>query len=316
MAGSQISIAAILVGLAAGACFAVATVLQQRGAQATPDEHTMRPRLLVDLVRTPIWVAGILAAAGSFGLQALALALGPITLVQPLIVTDLLFALPLAARLSRTRLGRQEWIGAALVVAGLATFLTAAAPRAGAGQPGSGHWLIGIVVVAGVVVAGVLSAGSRPGVRRTSLLALAGGASFGLMSALTKSVTGLVEDRGLGMLAAWQPWAMAVAAIVGLVLAQSAFQAGPLSVALPLLDVIEPLVAVGIAVTVFGERISHSPTAYLVEAAGALAVVGGIAVLDRSRVVVASHEVADAPAPRPAQDLDDRVLVGAIGPAA
>jgi drug/metabolite transporter (DMT)-like permease len=136
------------------------------------------------------------------------------------------------------------------------------------------------------------------------------------MSALTKSVTGLVEDRGLGMLAAWQPWAMAVAAIVGLVLAQSAFQAGPLSVALPLLDVIEPLVAVGIAVTVFGERISHSPTAYLVEAAGALAVVGGIAVLDRSRVVVASHEVADAPAPRPAQDLDDRVLVGAIGPAA
>ncbi len=312
MAGSQISIAAVLVGLAAGACFAVATVLQQRGAQATPDEHTMRPRLLVDLARTPIWVAGILAAAGSFGLQAVALALGPITLVQPLIVTDLLFALPLAARLTGTRLGGREWAGAALVVTGLATFLTAASPRAGADQPGTGHWLIGIVAVALVVVAGVLSAGSRPGVRRTSLLALAAGASFGLMSALTKSVTGLLLERGPGMLATWQPWAMAIAAIVGLVLSQSAFQAGPLSVALPLLDVVEPLVAVGIAVTVFGEHISHHPAAYLLEAAGAVAVVAGIAVLDRSRLVTAAHQPAPVgSADRGAPDVADAVLVGA-----
>jgi drug/metabolite transporter (DMT)-like permease len=279
MAAPELLAAAVPAGIAAGACFAVSTVLQQHVARAAPARHSLRPQLLLDVARRPIWWLGIAAGVGSFALQAIALALGPIALVQPLIVTDLLFALPLAARLHGRRLTRRVWTSAALIVAGLALFLLSASPSSGIDEPKAEAWLPVFVAVAAVVTVSLAAAGRRRGIRRTTLVATAAAVMFGLQSALIKSVSELFANRGLDAVLAWQPWAMAGVAVSALILSQSAYQGGPV------LDVFEPIVAIGIAVTAFQEHVSTSAQTLGLLSLGAAAVILGIVRLDRSRFV-------------------------------
>lgn len=291
MTGSWAEVAAVASGVAAGACYAVGTVLQQRTARAVPWDRALRPGLLAELAGRRAWLAGIAISVASFGLQALALTLGPLALVEPLIITDLLFALPLTAHLAGVRLGRREWAGAGLVVAGLASFLVSAHPSAGITEPGLASWVevsLGVSVLAGLAVA---LAPRRPSIRRTTLLACAAGLSLGLMAALTKAFTGLLARRGLPGMLSWQPLALAAVGAVALLLSQSAFQAGPLAVSLPIIDVLEPVVAVLVGVTVFRERLAGSALTLLGEVVGVGAVLAGITVLDRSPLVLRAQHL-------------------------
>ena len=88
----------VVAAIAAGCTFAVGSVLQQSAAREEPSENSLSLRLLVGLAHRPRWLIGIAGDFFSFGLQALALAFGPLALVQPLAVTGLLFAIPLAVR--------------------------------------------------------------------------------------------------------------------------------------------------------------------------------------------------------------------------
>lgn len=287
-------VVAVPAAVGAGALFATSNVLQQRAARRTPPDESLRPSLLVDLAHRPIWLAGIATAALSFGLQAVALSAGPVTLVQPLIATDLLFALPLAARLQRARLGRREWLGVLAIMAGLAAFLATAAPHGGNDDPTGTSWLLVFAVAGALALACALVGRGRQGPARISLFAVAAGVLFGVMSALTKSVVYLAEKNWLNLFTSWQPYALAVIAISGMLLAQSAFQAGPLAISLPVIDVLEPLVAVIVALVALGERLDLSPARLTVEVIGALAVLGGIFALDRSPLITAA-----LPAPEP-----------------
>lgn len=286
---------AIVLALAAGATFAGASVLQQRAARSTPRSEALRPKLILDLVHRPGWLSGAAAGVVGFVFQAVALYLGPITLVQPLIITELLFALPLAARLGEGRLGTREWTGAGLVVGGLAAFLISAAPTQ-TGSPIDSHaW--GVVLGAAVLVVGaaVLLAPRRPGLMRTSMLAAATGLTFGVMATLIKAVGTLFADDGIGAVANWHPWVLAAVAPTGVLLSQSAFQAGPLAVSLPLIDVLIPLSASVIAVAAFDERISHTGLDIVVEVLAGAAVVAGIALLDSSPLVRRSQGSSPVP---------------------
>jgi drug/metabolite transporter (DMT)-like permease len=102
---------AVLAALAAAASFGVAAALQHRQARLTPDAGGVR--LLARLAAHPLWLAGIALAGIAYGLQALALAFGPLALVAPIVATDLLFALPVAARWSRP-LRARDWLGCVL----------------------------------------------------------------------------------------------------------------------------------------------------------------------------------------------------------
>src|SRR4029077_13633053 len=88
----------------------------------------------------PLWLAGIALAAIAYGLQALALALGPLSLVAPIVATDLLFALPVATRWSR-RLRARDWFGCVLAAGGVAAFLAAAPPSSGRSDAPARDWL-------------------------------------------------------------------------------------------------------------------------------------------------------------------------------
>lgn len=265
--------------------FAVGSVLQQSAARQTPASESLSWRLLVDLAHRRRWLLGIGSDAVSFGLQALALSFGPLALVQPLSVTGLLFAVPLAVRRRGRRLHRREWLGTVAVAAGLASFLAAAAPSEGLPQTTPTRWVLIVVSVAGLMAVGVSLGKLIGGVVRPSLYGLAAASAFGLLAALTKASTHLLGEGASTFFTSWQPYAMAVVALAGAIVQQSAFQAGPLPASLPVMDAVEPTVAVCIGVFAFNENLSSSPLAIAVQVVGVSALIAGIVVLDRSPLI-------------------------------
>src|SRR5437868_15320180 len=125
--------------------YALAAVAQQRAAVAEPIEYSLRLRLLISLLHRPLWLAGLGCDVAAFLLQFVALDHGSLVLVQPLLVSGLLFALLLGALVSRERLRRSDYVGAALVVVGLSAFLITAQPDRGSADASAKVWLMLVV---------------------------------------------------------------------------------------------------------------------------------------------------------------------------
>jgi len=279
---------AIVAALGAAGAFATASVLEQRAAREAPEGESLSPKLIWDLLRRPAWVGGVGASLAAFGLQALALSFGTLTLVQPLIVMEIIFGLPVAIRLRHRSMGGREWIGAVAVVGGVALFLVIASPRGGRPNPSAITWVIVVAAVLALAAACLVAARGPQSAKRASLLGVSAGVLFGLMSALLKSWTFILAHHGIvASLATWQPYVMGAVAAGGFLTAQSAFQAGPLAASLPVIDTLEPGVAVAIAIAAFGETVNHTPLALGLEATGVAAVIAGIVILDRSPLILA-----------------------------
>src|SRR4051812_21260525 len=122
----------LLLALAASLFFAAGYVLQYHEAHEAPKGLFLSPRLLVELAHHRIWVGGIAAMLVGDGLQAWALAIGSLAVIEPALTVSLLFALPLSAAWRREKLRRSEWCGAVMVSAGLGVLL-------GVGQPTLGR---------------------------------------------------------------------------------------------------------------------------------------------------------------------------------
>jgi drug/metabolite transporter (DMT)-like permease len=292
---------AVIAAVAAGCMFAFGSVLQQSAAAEAPRDRSLSWRLLADLVRRPKWVLGISSDAVSFGFQALALAFGPLVLVQPLIVSGLLFALPLAARMRRRRLGPREWTASVLVAGGLAMFLVSASPGEGRSGAPFSDWVVVLGVVAAIMVFGVLAGRTASGPAQPSFYALAAGAAFGLLAALTKTSAGLLGHGAVAFFTAWQPYSMAVVALLGAIVQQSAFQAGPLATSLPVMDAAEPATATLIGVFAFHENLATSALAVSGEVIGICALLAGIVALDRSPLVLEVQQRYDDAGGQPAR---------------
>lgn len=278
---------AVLAALLAACCFGVAAVLQQAAARSAPEGESLRPRLLFDLARRPMWLAGVAMSVFSYAVQGLALAFGPLVLVQPLAATDLVFALPLLAHLHGTRLTRSEVAGIACTAGGVAAFLTVLPVTRETRAPSLSAW-IPLLLVVGSLVLLLVPAGLRHSSRgpvRTGLYAAAAGVLFALLDALTKSTAELLRASGLQVVGHWEPYALLAVGGLGLLLAQSSFQAGSLAVSLPIIDTVEPIGSVVIGAVVFHERLAASTGTLTVQLLGALLAVAGIVVLDRSPLV-------------------------------
>ena len=285
-------IVAVIAALAAGCTFAVGSVLQQDAARQAPQEMSLSWRLLLDLAHRPRWLMGIGMDVGSFALQATALAFGPIALVQPLLVTGVLFSVPLSVRWRGKRLGPVEWAGTAAVAGGLALFLVAASPSEGTAETSFANWLLLFIGVGGLMAVGLVAGRVTRGAVRASLYAVAAGAAFGLLAALTKTATWFLGQGAAAFFGAWQTYALIGVALAGAICQQSAFQAGPLPASMPVMDAVEPTVAVCIGVFAFAESLRTTAASVVGEVAGIAALVIGIVVLDRSRVVL---ELLDEP---------------------
>lgn len=288
---------AVVGALCAACCFALGSLVQQ-GVARESGERILRFQLLLSLLRQPRWLAGVALALGSFGIQGVALAFGPLTLVQPLAATDVLFAMPFIARRNRRPLTRRDAAGALTVTVGIAVFLVVSPPTSGQSAPGLAAWTPAFAVIGTLAGGSALAALRVRGRPRVVWLAAAAACFYGLLDALTKSTVDIISGHGAGVLAAWEPYALLGAAILGALFGQSAYGAGALSLSLPVIDTVEPVSAVIIGATVFGERLASSPGQLALQLAGGAVAVAGIAVLSRSSIVeTETRQTPGLPAP-------------------
>jgi len=299
MGGARVSreLMAVLLAVASALFIAVGIVVRQRSTIGVPDEHGVSAAMATALVRRPLWWAGTGVAIGGYVLQALALSRGSLLLVQPVLVSSLLFALPLSARLAHRRVTRNEWVWAVLLTVAIAVFVVMGNPRPGHARPPGLSWGLVAAVALPVVVGCVLGAARTLGRTRAVLLAVAVAVAilFGVVAVLTKASVLRLAHGGLPhLLSVPTPYVLAVVALAATVLQQSAFHAGALQASVPTMIVLEPLVAVTIGMTVLGEHLA-------VGGAGALAlavVVMLIATIALARDA-AAHEEELIPPPAP-----------------
>jgi drug/metabolite transporter (DMT)-like permease len=293
----------ILLSLGAAMGYAISSVLQQRAAAREPAGHAMKASLVLRLLRRPLWLAGKAVDVVATVLQAIAIHLGSLIVVEPLLASGLLFALPLGAAVAGTRLRRQDWQGALALTAGLAVF-TAAARNSGGrqGAPLVTWCLLGGVLATATWVLIALAQNRFPS-HRAPLLAAAGALLYAGTAALTKPVT-KAWTTGLNRLAtSWELYAMLAVSLVAAVVVQSAFQTGSIATSLPTLSAVEPVAGAAIGVAVFREHLTASPAALLPLTLGLLATIAGIICLARSPLVGATGP-SSRPDPAPRADRD------------
>ncbi len=287
--------ASAVLALAAAAAFAASAVLQQRAARAEPSKTSLQFRLLVDLFHRPIWVAGVVCMIVAYVVQAIALYLGNVAFVEPLIAMELVFALPFAVESEHRQPDWSEWAAAAAVVAGVTLFLATARPTGGTPNPANGTWVLLGVPCAGVIVASLIAAAGPFARYRASLLALAAAICFALLALLTKTFTYLVSQGVSLALTSWQTYALIGIGIVGFLFSQSAYQAGSLESSLPIIDTVEPTVAVLLGVLGFNEHVRLDAVALFTQALGGFLAVGGVFVLGRSALLVRAYGGSEGP---------------------
>lgn len=275
---------AVTAALLAALSFAVAAVLQQAAAASVPQTKSLHPSLFASLIRRPAWLAGAVLDVSSYIIQGVALAFGPLVLVMPLASTDLLFAMPLLAWRHGRRPTRAETAGAACTAGGMAAFLVALPTATGTTVPELTDWIPLLTVVV-TLSGGLLAVGLRlSGNIRTGLYATSAGLLLALLDALTKSAADLARTDGWGALGHWEPYALIAVGGTGLLLVQSAYQAGSLAVSLPVIDTVEPVGSVLMGAVVFQEPLATS-WALAGQVAGGVLAVAGIVILGRSPLV-------------------------------
>jgi drug/metabolite transporter (DMT)-like permease len=275
----------VLLSLASAASYGLAAVLQHQAAIREPPELSLKAGLLVSLARRPLWLVGNAFDGVGYLFQFLALRRGSLTLVEPLLVLSLVFALPMAAWLEHRRASATDVASTAVIAAGLALFLGVAQP--GVGHPHASGAAWAVLTLAIGACCGAMAFGARGGSRRRAavLLAAGSGTAFGYVAAVTER-TGHILDAGVvHTLMTWAPYALLVAGVAALLLTQSAFHAGALRLSLPTLTVAQPLVAVAIGLGFFGERVDSRGLAPILELLGLALVTVGVFVLARSSLI-------------------------------
>jgi uncharacterized membrane protein len=280
--------AAVTAALGASTCAAAANALQHRTAVSVADRVPVgvgAPGAAASVRATVthrLWLLAVVLQGMGFLLHALALRFGQLTVVQPLLVCAVLFALPMNRVLRRERITVHEMAWAGLLVVGLAGFLVAesspaapAAPRVDV-TPAVWSTILGI----GAVVACVVVSHTRPRFGAAAL-GTAAGILFAGQAALLKSSVGLAGGGVVPLLTHWQPYALLVVGTAGVVFTQLAFRAGPLSASLPLIATVNPVLGVLVGAGVYDETVRTSGPALVIEVAGLLLLTAATALLTR-----------------------------------
>ena len=240
-------------------------------------------RLVVYLARSPLWLFGWVALAGAFVFQALALNAGLLSIVQPLMATELIFALVLRQFWIHQSILPITWGGAALTCVGLAVFIVAGEPRGGRPTPTSQHWL-GAAVACGATAAVLAALAQRgsPG-WRAALYASAAGTVWALVATFIKTTTDTLTEFGLaGMFTHWPVYALAVGALAATLLQQAALHVGPLKVSQPFLVIVDPIVSIALSVWLFSEHFTSSAAVLAIAAAAFAVLCAGVVLLTQT----------------------------------
>ena len=285
--------------LAAAFFFAVSSSLKHVSAACAPDAQTLQLGKLAQFVRATLthrlWLGGIGCDVAGLALQIVALHLGALAVVQPLLISGLLFALIVRQRFERRRIAARQLAWAAGLTASLAGFLL----LAGMGSNSVPHQPVdrmpaavaALVGAALIVMCIGLGRRQRGGGRAAALLGVAVGTIYAVAAALLKALTDIAVRSPFDALVSWQLYTVVLLGAAGLLLNQLALQAGPLTASLPAEATVDPLFSIVIGVVVYDEHIRGGPGAGA--ALIGLLLVMGLAVIQLLR----TPELVEPPSP-------------------
>ena len=219
-------------------------------------------RLVAYLIRSPLWLFGWVAAIGAFVFQAAALKNGQLSIVQALLVTELVFGLLLRKVWIRQAIHPAAWGSAALTCVALAAFVAVDQPQGGTPTPTAHAWAGALAAFGGAAAVMTLVARWGSPTRRAALYATAAAIVWALEATFIKTATETLTESGVAALFThWPVYALAAGGVAGVVLVQTALHVGPLSVSQPLLVIVDPSLSVILSIWLFQERYTRGPAA-------------------------------------------------------
>jgi drug/metabolite transporter (DMT)-like permease len=281
---------AVLVAVAGAITFGASDVIEQRATHTVAKRPPLDFKLFADLAVNRLWLIGITVDIAASAMQAIALHFGPLALVQPILVLDLLFAVVITNVWQRRRPDRLISAGVLCCTGGLVLFLAVARPQSPPVSVGPSI-LVPLGIGVAVVIALCLVAWRvSPGRVLPLATAFACGVIFGVTAFLLKEIT---QTIGLGFNPPSQQWplyAFIIAEPIGFLLNQNAFQESSLiAPVLAIRTVTDPLVAIGIGLVWLNEQISSSPAAIAAEVAGLIIMSVGVVALAYRSPHLAAH---------------------------
>lgn len=268
----------VIAAVCAALVLGVSSVAEERGTKRVKVRPALSPRLLLDLARQALWVTGIAATVIGFALQVVALRFGPLALVEPILVFDLVFAVLISAYLRRRR-DAVIFAGVLACALGVAGFLLIAQPSGGRPTVGF-HVLLPLAAGLLVALAACLVVARRSKTAQPLALALACGICYGVSAFLVKLVVSDVSGGLPHIFTHWPIYALAVVGPLGFLLNQNAFQQGELiAPVLAIITACDPLISIALAYFWLNETLASSPVAVAGEIVSLLVMITGITVV-------------------------------------
>jgi hypothetical protein len=280
----------IFLALMAALANAVASVCQRLGVEDAPASRGPSLSLVRHMLRRRVWILGFAIMALAYGAQSVALHLGSLNEVQPLMVSELVILVVLLWFWYATTMRARDLIAAMATAVGLGVFLAVASPSAGTLVPSNARWLaVGSVVV--LAVALFVALGTRgPGWWRALSLGAAASTGFALLAAITKSTTNLVLAGWGSLLGSWQIYALSAIGLTSFVIMQSAFHVGPFAASQSTLILLNPLVSLAIGRLLFDETLRSGSLAVTSEILALVVMMVGILGLSTSSLIAGVHD--------------------------
>ncbi|MCX4850741.1 DMT family transporter [Streptomyces sp. NBC_00893] len=266
----------VLLSLVSAVAYAAGAIVQERVA-TTAGGHSPAP------LRNRVWWAAVALNGVGAVLHVVALAYGPLSLVQPLGALTIVFALPMAALFVRRRAGATAWRGAIMATVGLAGLLALTGHAESHALNGRDQLIVAGATLGAVALLLLISTGVHRPVVRSVVLAGAAGIAFGIASVFTKTVAvGLTS----GAVGAGVPALLAIAgfAATGLLVSQAAYRGAGLTAPLATVTVVNPVIAAVVGLTMFGEQFRHGTAGTMLALACAVVAAGGLILLTTERL--------------------------------
>jgi hypothetical protein len=274
---------AIALALATALFYAISNVLELLEAEKVPDEYSMRPGLVLRLIKEPRWLLGLLSDFGGYICHAAALGLATVVFVEPILALGILMSLFIGSRFVHRPVIRADWIAAIVLSGGLALFLYEVSPTGGRELGRTEEWVFaGPSAVAAILVCITLGRATR-GRPRAAFLGVAAGIAFGVSALLTKALVHYLGDGIFAWVSHWEPYALAFAAIGGVIIAQSALQTGALGAAVGSIESMSVISGSLYGLFLLNERVgAHTPFQIFAVVVSIGAILGGIIALAHS----------------------------------
>jgi len=270
---------AATLALIAAFLFALAATLQQKGALNLPTISLAHPMSLVRLAGERVWLLGTIALFTGYLFQAGALDRGRLSVIQPLLVTTVVFALPLGYFLTKQHVGRREVFGAVAIIIGLALFVYFGDPAGGNENASNEQWAVAIGLLSVVSVLLLVFGSGGDLSMKAAVYGTVAGILFGLSSSLTKPTLDFLHESVATMLSHWECYALAVAGVLGFVLQQVSLGTGRLAPSVATVSVANPIVGILIGILLLDERLSRPGWHILLAVVGlSVALIGAVVI--------------------------------------